>query len=324
MEQQNISRWMLAFDASCGKCRQIASEVKKSGSNNLEIVPLSRCDVVELRERAFKGPAPHAPTLLRIRDDKVWAWTGIAMGIRLPLLLGLGGTRRFLSALGVMKHQNGIPENDSPGRRRFLGLAGLGVAVAVLGARATPAMADPGPNAAEKWVQANINNLPQRYNEFITHDMTHRRAIYQALTPSTRRQLWLAQLSQYRSTHANLTPEQDRILTVAEHLLADKGALADSSTVDFAQKIKSLGEEAIAVFGKQEAGNLLAQLGPPDAAPVTVAATCSCNVDEDFCGPQDCRSNIVSCSRTSGCGWVWNKPCNGLCCEPTTAGWLCF
>lgn len=325
MEKQSISRWMLAFDASCGRCRQIAGEVKRSGSNNLEIVPLTRCDVVELRERAFGGHAPHAPTLLRIRDDEVRAWTGAAMGIRLPLLLGLGGTRRLLAALGAMKYQGGTPEQSTSGRRRFLGLAGLGVAAAVLATRATPAMADPGPSAAEKWVQANIDKLPQTYNEFITHDMAHRRAIYQALSPATRRQLWLAQLDQYRATHAKPTPELDRILTTAEGLLTERNALADESTVDFAHKKKALGEEAIAVLGKQEAGNLLAQLGPSEVTPsAAVASTCTCNVTEDFCGSADCRSGAYSCSRTTGCGWFWDAPCNGMCCEHTTAGWLCY
>jgi hypothetical protein len=39
--------------------------------------------------------------------------------------------------------------------------------------------------------------------------------------------------------------------------------------------------------------------------------SCDCNVSSDFCGGSFCRSG--GCSISSGCGWLFSMPCDGIC-----------
>ncbi|MFD8527098.1 hypothetical protein ACFV0L_06765 [Streptosporangium canum] len=188
MQVNSSPQWILAFDASCGQCRGLAGKVKKFAEHRLEIVPLMHPEVVAWRKQALGDDAPYTPTLLRVGHDEVRAWTGAAMAIRLAARLGVRGTYGLLAALGENRKkekQHAASSADTgAGRRHFLRLAGLGVAVSVIAGRtslAQAAVADPSP--AKKWVEANKANLPQTYEAFSAHDLEHRRAIYNALSP---------------------------------------------------------------------------------------------------------------------------------------------
>jgi ABC-type ATPase with predicted acetyltransferase domain len=107
------------------------------------------------------------------------------------------------------------------------------------------------------------DRLPETYDEFITHPMARRRAIYARLSAGIRSRLWLEQLLRYRAKHTQLTAEQRAILDEIEATMRDEETFLPGSGPD--PELDRLSEAAITVFGKDEARKLLATLGPEDA-----------------------------------------------------------
>ncbi|MFI6881587.1 bacteriocin fulvocin C-related protein [Streptosporangium canum] len=337
MQVNSNPQWILAFDASCGQCRGLADKVKKFAEHRLEIVPLLHPDVVEWRKQALGDDAPHTPTLLRVGHDGAHAWTGAAMAIRLAARLGIRGTYGLLAALGENRRkekQHAASSADTgAGRRHFLRLAGLGVAVSVIAGRtslAQAAVADPSP--AKKWVEANKANLPQTYAAFSAHDLEHRRAIYNALSPQTRSRLWITHLEGYRSAHPNMSAEQKAVFNTAMELVGDSANLASPVTEEMHHRINSLEETAIAAFGKDEALAVFANLGPrpvfapsdrPTSTHAAVGGPCQCSISSPYCGDYTCHYKALGCYDEFGCGTLLFKVCNGMCCIRTTQGLLC-
>jgi hypothetical protein len=85
MRIRSTTRWVLAFDSSCCGCTKIAEEVQRHGDDRLDVMPLDHPDVRAWRRRALGDDPPFAPTLIRIHDDQVRAWSGVASGLRLTV-----------------------------------------------------------------------------------------------------------------------------------------------------------------------------------------------------------------------------------------------
>jgi hypothetical protein len=96
--QSGVTELVLAFDASCARCRAVAAAVAGSG---LEVLPLRDYRVVDWCAEA--GAAGGAPTLLEITptagDDRVRAWTGAGLVRRLVRRLGPRRALRVVAAL---------------------------------------------------------------------------------------------------------------------------------------------------------------------------------------------------------------------------------
>ncbi len=107
------ARWVLAFDASCGTCREVSRAVARACDGRLEVLPLSHDAVREWRAQAVGSSSQWAPTLLRVQDGRVRAWTGRAMGLALVRHLGPRGTMNVLRALGRLRHDD---EETAPTR----------------------------------------------------------------------------------------------------------------------------------------------------------------------------------------------------------------
>jgi len=144
------ARWVLAFDASCGTCREISRLVAHASEGKLEILPLAHTDVRLWRERSLGSQPPWRPTLIRIHGSDVRAWTGAAMGIRLGRRLGIPLTIRLVRLLGQLSRpehnysseQTNIDQSIM-GRAQFLRLGtGAMVAAGLILAGRTPALAD--------------------------------------------------------------------------------------------------------------------------------------------------------------------------------------
>lgn len=128
------ARWILSFDAACGRCREISTSTSKACDRTFEVLPLTHPDVLKWRERSLGPRAPWVPTLLRIRGEEVRAWTGISIAIPLARRLGPRSTIRVLHSLGELSRQRtdrtaGEEQNGVIGRGQFLKLSG-GVALA--------------------------------------------------------------------------------------------------------------------------------------------------------------------------------------------------
>ncbi|MER5650303.1 bacteriocin fulvocin C-related protein [Streptosporangium sp. NPDC002524] len=337
MQVDSSPQWILAFDASCGQCRGLADKVKKFAGQRLEIVPLMHPEVVAWRKQALGDDAPYTPTLIRVGHDDVRAWTGAAMAIRLAARLGVRGTYGLLTALGENRKEERHATSSADaggGRRNFLRLAGLGVAVSVIAGRtslAQAAVADPSP--AERWVQANKANLPQTYEAFGAHDLEHRRAIFNALPPQTRSRLWVDHLREHRGSQPNTSAEQNAVFDAVMELAGDSKTFAAPIAEETHHRLVSLQEKAVAAFGEKDAAALFANLGPrpastssdqPPHAHAAAAGVCECSTSSPLCGGMSCYRGAFGCYQETGCGFLWDFLCNGLCCTQTTQGLICY
>ncbi|MFF3755239.1 bacteriocin fulvocin C-related protein [Streptomyces sp. NPDC002018] len=323
------ARWILAFDASCATCRKVSDAVARASGDRLDVLPLSHPEVQQLRERGLGKDAPWRPTLLLVRGSTLRAWTGPTLGLHLVRCLGPRSTVRVLQALGDLKRVGGHAPSEPTayrpsrmGRAQFLRLgAGVVAGAGLVLAGRTPAVAeDRACVSARKWVRDNKGNLPREYDNFITHPMAVRRAVFAELDPQDRSDLWVEHINRYRAVHPNLSRQCGSVLDEALALLSVPSTFAVESGRGAAalQRLDALTTEAQQAFGPLEAGRLLFTLGPDDRADTAVAAAgCDCNYDQPWCGLFGAPGGICmygGCSgSSSGCGAGWSKPCDGDC-----------
>ncbi|MCA2176447.1 bacteriocin fulvocin C-related protein [Nonomuraea glycinis] len=145
--------------------------------------------------------------------------------------------------------------------------------------------------------------------------MAYRRAIYAELDQSARAQLWSEHFAQYRLAHPNLSAKQQKILGHLEALAKDTSVFGKSSTRT-EKDDETLKQEAIEAFGRDEAGALLATLGPvePTSQAQALLVDCECSVQSNWCGVIWPCSALPSCTASwSGCGTLYRYPCDGMC-----------
>lgn len=157
------------------------------------------------------------PTLLRVRQNDVKAYTGWSLATALVLHLGPRPTARVLQALGELEQhaRSEARQTDGAGlgRKQFLRLIGGAAAAAGLVATAqSPALAQSPHARASAWVEANLDRLPRTYAGIASRPVAYRKAIHRVLTPQERSQVWADHFRWYRRTHPNLTAAQDRVV----------------------------------------------------------------------------------------------------------------
>lgn len=302
-------RWVLAYDATCGQCRAISATVKGETADRIEVLPLDHADVDGWRAAAFGPDAPWAPTLIRVRDERVKAWTGPALGLRLMGRLGPRATVRLLNALSDLRHRaEQLPgEERTLDRGRFLKLgAGLGMAAGIVLTGKTPAIAGQVPDLVDTWMKANAGKLPQTYQELAKLPDAYRKAVYGTLPKDRQAQLWIDHFAEYRRTHPKLTADQSDLITRLRTFVATKSAGKD----------EALEAEVKEVFGLEEGRLLVATLGPEDVTPM-LGCRCECSTESDYCA-SSCRWDACRCRHSEqGCGFLYSYSCDGYCgaCE---------
>jgi hypothetical protein len=310
----STTRWILAFNASCGMCRAISERIAQTCDGKLEVLPLTNANVERWREQALGPQAPWLPTLLRITENAtdVQAWTGPAMGLRLVQRLGLQSTMQVLAALELLRRgEEERPitsrEQGAIGRGQFLRLcAGGAVAAGMILVGKTPAFAAGGNKTwteAQAWVVAHRDQLPQAYDELIAHPLVYRKAIYRASTPAVRSQFWQEHLQRYRAAHPTLSAQQEAVLNRFQDLARTNGATLS----------KADEQAASDAFGPGEAHAIFATLGPESTTSALRPAdqVCNCTVGHDWCSDSSCH--MTNCAIEGGCGVLWSYDCNGLC-----------
>ncbi|WP_163505214.1 bacteriocin fulvocin C-related protein [Fodinicola acaciae] len=303
-----MTEWILAYDDDCGMCTEVSIRVREAAGSRLTLAGLTDRRIGELRQRALGDSAVWAPTLLAVDGEHVRAWTGRALARRLALRLGPVRSARVLRSLA------GAAAVRVPDRRRFLRLAPLAAvgAFALSGGLATPAAAaqQSARAKARAWVAANRANLPTSYDEVTAYPMAHRQAIFSALAPQTRRQLWAEQLARYEAAHRELDAAQRAVLAEAKRALSiafdDRLSQRDHATLD------RLRTNAIAAYGDDGAHALVGRLGAPEQA--TILDDCTCSTASNWCGgtlycDQYCPPTGI------GCGTMMTYPCDGKCIQ---------
>ena len=80
----------------------------------------------------------------------------------------------------------------------------------------------------------------------------------------------------------------------------------------FDQQEKMLHEEAVRIFGKTGAFNLLASVNKNQYPPG--AGDCDCSTKSDWCPSSSIAGCVrLDCKTTTGCGTLWSYTCNGDC-----------
>lgn len=307
------SRWIIAFDSSCGSCRRIAASVERACGEKLEVLPLAHPDVERLRAQFWSEP-PWAPTLLRVENGVARCWVGRAMALPMALTLGVRSTMNVLGALGELRQQQ-VEQSSEVGmsRKLFMRLgAGAVVAGGMVLTGNLPAYA--GPSPAALWVEENRGKLPQTYDDLIAHPMEFRRAIYRELNPAVRSDMWVEHVERYKAAHVDLTARQNEALDAVLRIFRDSGNFKAGAAPG---KIMDVTEQIKASFGLESANQIVATLGPVDVVS-DKAVDCQCATSADLC------TNNTNCAAGTGCnvkpggssmgcgpGWFWD--CDGLC-----------
>lgn len=321
--------WILAFDATCGTCREISAAVDDACDGRLDVRPLADQDVRAWRDRALGADAEWAPTLLRVDGDRVRAWTGAAMSVPLARRLGPVASVRVVTALGRLRRRaegkaGELPgETDGIGRKQFLRFgAGTAVAAGLLLAGKAPAFGAVEKQTAQAWVNAHRSNLPQTYDQVVKYSETYRRAIFQALPAKARSALWTEHLKRYRAANPNLTAAQREVLDRAAKVIAKESTFAGRSGDVKARQAQAaeMYKATWTALGGTEAYRAFGVLGPANEKTAMAAAAlpdCECAFQHDYCHDRGLNCNNDSahaCNYAdSGCGWVWGEPCAGLC-----------
>lgn len=309
-------RWILAFDASCGTCREISAAVARAAGDRLEVLPLRHPDVEDWRRRA--GDPEWAPTLLRVDGDAVRAWTGARLAVPLARRLGPRTSAAVLRALGRLRREAAGHPLDRPGtidRAGFLRLgAGALVAAGMVVAGKTPAFAERTCTAAQAWVDAHREALPAGYDAFAVYPMAYRRAIYAAHPAAVRGTLWVEHLSRFAAARTGLTAAQRGVIDTAVAIAADPAVHEPAGRPDDA--LRDLHDDAVAAFGEPDAYAMLGTLGPDDgsAALAARAPDCDCSTKNVWCHGYACRRGMWNCNWSEvGCGSMWAFECDGMC-----------
>lgn len=309
--------WVLAFDSSCGVCRQMSREIERTVGSQIEVLPLTDPSVQQWRAQVYGEDAPWAPTLIHVTGRTVRAWTGRGMAVPMLRAIGLRSTVRVLRALGETAAANTDRPTDQrdgklSGQQFFRGAAMAGATAGglVLFGR-LPAMA--APNVADEWVNKNLHNLPRTFDDFVRFDVAHRRSIFGALPAEDRSRLRVTQLERYRRDHSMLSTPQSRVLEDALRLAKQTALFDGELTENEHRQLEELRVAAIGAYGTEEGRNLFTMLGPTD---VTAQASCGCNCESDWCDHGciccgDC--NNCWCSCRIGCGTLLMYQCRGTC-----------
>lgn len=128
--------WFLGYDGSCSTCASMAQDIDGLAGDKIRLVNLRAANVAEWRRQALSPTASWAPTLFRVRGERVEAWTGHSLIARLAILLG--PLRAWKVAELVSEYadtkSNVADASDRFGRRRVIkGLSGIAAGVVLAG-----------------------------------------------------------------------------------------------------------------------------------------------------------------------------------------------
>jgi len=82
-----MKRYLL-FDGGCAVCNQIAQAIEEAASGKLQVVSLRDPQAVQWLEQVYPEGWAHQPYLVTVDGDRVQAYAGPGMAMRLGWLLG--------------------------------------------------------------------------------------------------------------------------------------------------------------------------------------------------------------------------------------------
>ncbi|GFN01028.1 hypothetical protein Sfulv_58380 [Streptomyces fulvorobeus] len=300
---EQTSRWVLAFDDSCGTCREISAAVRNASQGRLGVAPLRSPEVERWRTLHFGAEAPWAPTLFRLSEVSgpqetsetvepavLGAWTGPRMAAPLLRVLGARSAWRVLHALGRLRRRAAGKADALPGaprgrvavsRAQFLRYTGgAAVASALVLTGRTPAFAEQEQTSAHRWAarRAAEGRLPRTYTEVSAYPPAYRKAVYAQSAPTVRSSLWTDHLSAFEASRKELSPAQRAVLANARAIAAepsnfDRARGSEGPAEPLRGRLLELHRDAADAFGAEGAYAMLANLGPAGSTEGRVTST---------------------------------------------------
>ena len=193
----------------------------------------------------------------------------------------------------------------------------------------------------------------RKYYDLSALQLKGRKASFRRASANNKSELWRTHLVLYLINHPELNESQKETIVAAMSLATPDFFAVQSNSAAWKTKVRepsrSLEKQIVAAFPLEEAAKIFATLGDKIEAatpgpnslstglmksisykPLGDSASyqqwtltkytqavpenaCTCSTVSDFCPIWSiCRSN--GCSETpSGCGTLWNYPCNGVC-----------
>lgn len=199
--------------------------------------------------------------------------------------------------------------------RRAVKLVSLAAVILATGAMTgTANPPEPACVVAQRWVEQNRNHLPTTYEHFSTFDRAHRRAIFVALAPGVRADLWRTHITRFLADTRGLTPEQTAMARRVVDRLPEFMAMKPGDT-----RLQQLREEILSVYDKTTARKAFAELGAASAAGAPGpggggGGPCECSIESDFCDGTSYCDFYAPCDVSAvGCGILQVQICDGMC-----------
>lgn len=204
-------------------------------------------------------------------------------------------------------------------RLLFLSLPLLG-GLAVGRAAARPV--EPQCVQAENWVEEHRADLPTSLVEISELQIAYRKAVISALPITQRAALWREQF-QFYLRNGEFSAAGRAFLEEAGQKVEVFLLASESSEGKDIPGLEEFGQEAITLFGREQAAQMFANIGvdtPEVVAPLRTdgSGECSCNNGSaNWCGNVNfwtCQAGDPPCTTTAhGCGWLLVQECNGIC-----------
>lgn len=166
---------------------------------------------------------------------------------------------------------------------------------------------------AREWVAANADALPSTLAELSTHSMAVRRQVVAVLPVEKRVSLWREHFAAILAGTESFTPQQRAFVEEVSERVPEfmENPMLEATVRD----------RMLSLFSVERAARYFANLGPTND-PALMGNTayavseqgCTCSASgTNFCSLFTCR-NLGNCeSSPTGCGWLWQQPCDGLC-----------
>jgi hypothetical protein len=309
-----MSEWVLGFDAGCAACSDVVERIGGALGGEVAVAGLDDARVHELRHRALGPRAPFVPTLLEVDGERVRAWTGPRLSLRLIRLLGV---RRSVAVVRALDHADVVVRGDRRALLKAVPALTLG-AFLISGGLAAPAMAAAGRRMswaeAQRWA-AGQAKLPSSHAEVSELPMVLRKAALERLPASAKISLWQEQVRQVRLANPQLSRAQQAVLERGHALIPQ--VFAPAGQAETAGLLDEFEREAVDVLGRPIAYAAFGVLGKAEVGAAARQSdgleimTCDCRPNHTACG--SC-GYAVPCNPTdSGCGFLWWQPCIAVC-----------
>lgn len=196
------------------------------------------------------------------------------------------------------------------------------VLLLLFGSQIQPVLADDGCSAVSRSILEGLEGINHDYKTFSSLPLSHRRVLYQSLTPAGKRALWIEHVSRYAMDDAELTAEQleflESIVASLEKglVLNDDKEITRDTGLDLLDGFRGSAER---LWAPEDLLTIFAVLGPipndPKGTFNSRGFLCECSVQSDFCLIQgsDCQYTPACTYHPIGCGFLWDYPCDGLC-----------